>query len=169
MKKRVGRRAMSRRLAAVIIGVVTSGTLGVTQSGHAIEARADAVRVRKDVKALTAQERRDFVDAVLKLKTVPSPYKRGLSYYDQFVDWHVRLGRCDPGDPLLRDVQLGHGGPIFLPWHRQFVLLLERALRDVSRRTSRFPTGTGRTRRARAPSSPTTSWAAMGTRPTVTP
>ncbi len=62
-----------RRFEVVVACLLTCLlSLGVTQSGHATEARANAVRVRKDVKALTAQERRDFVDAVLKLKTVPS-------------------------------------------------------------------------------------------------
>jgi tyrosinase len=128
----IRRFATSRRVAAVVICVVGSGLLGLAPTGRPAEAQADVVRVRKDVKALTAQERRDFVRAVLKLKRVPSPYRPGLSYYDQFVDWHVRLNGCNPGDPLLRDVQLGHGGPVFLPWHREFVLLFENALREVS-------------------------------------
>ena len=128
-----------RRFKVVVACLLTFLLSPVVLATPASGDGADPVRIRKDVKALTAQERRDFVDAVLKLKTVPSPYGRGLSYYDQFVDWHVRLNRCNPGDPLMRDVQLGHGGPIFLPWHRQYVLLFERALREVSGKNISVP------------------------------
>jgi tyrosinase len=94
--------------------------------------RGRRVRVRKDVKELSAQERRQFVEAVLKLKSVRSPYDPSLSYYDQFVAWHLTLSRCHPDDLQMRHAMSGHGGPMFLPWHREFVLLFENALRDVS-------------------------------------
>jgi tyrosinase len=90
------------------------------------------LRVRKDVKSLTPQQRRDYVDAVLKLKSVPSPFDKSLSYYDQFVAWHVGLYSCDPQDPLLRSIMRAHGGPMFGPWHRRYLLLFEDALRAVS-------------------------------------
>jgi tyrosinase len=107
-----------------------------TAAGGSAEA---SVRVRKDVQDLTAKERRAFVGAVLKLKSTPSPYDSELSYYDQFVAWHLELSRCEPTDPLLTDIQKGHVGPMFLPWHREFVLLFERALRRVSGKNIAVP------------------------------
>src|SRR5918996_1702274 len=96
------------------------------------DAQSPSVLIRKDVKDLTAMERREFVDAVLALKQTPSPYDPALSYYDQFVAWHRELSRCSPSDPLLTDMQMAHLGPMFLAWHREFVLLFERALSEVS-------------------------------------
>jgi tyrosinase len=98
-----------------------------------------ALRLRKDVKSLTPQQRRDYVDAVLKLKSVPSPYDPSLSAYDQFVAWHVSLYDCDPQDPLLRTIMRAHGGPMFGPWHRLYLLLFEDALRAVSGKAITVP------------------------------
>ncbi|MGW0705295.1 tyrosinase family protein [Streptomyces sp. NPDC002643] len=74
---------------------------------------------RKDVSALTAGERRRFVGALLKLK------QRGE--YDEFVRTHIDYYVSD-GDGGLRTA---HMAPSFLPWHRQFLLELETALRRV--------------------------------------
>lgn len=70
--------------------------------------------VRKNVLELSASERQEFVAAVLALKQTPSPYDSRLSYYDQFVAWHVTLYRCAAAG---HDVHGGHNGPFFLPWH----------------------------------------------------
>lgn len=86
--------------------------------------------VRKDVQELTVEERKDFVDAVLALKATRSPFDERLSYYDQFVEWHVSLYRCS--GVAADNIDRGHAGPFFLPWHRAFVLLFERALQEVS-------------------------------------
>jgi tyrosinase len=88
-------------------------------------------RVRKNVKQLSKRDRERYVDAVLKLKEVESPYDSSFSYYDQFVAWHIALCVCEPGMPHSAMMQ-GHGGPMFLPWHRVFTLLFENALRQVS-------------------------------------
>jgi len=76
--------------------------------------------VRKDVKDLTAEEKARYVEAVLALKDMPSPFDPDLSYYDQFVSWHLDINDC-----LLYAY---HGGPAFLPWHRIYLLEFERAL-----------------------------------------
>jgi tyrosinase len=101
---------------------------------------ADGTRVRKNVKALSPKERKDFIKAVLKLKKVPSPFTAGLSYYDQFVVWHRSMYVCNPNmamggmGPMHSETGMGHGhgGPLFLPWHRLFLVLFEDALREVS-------------------------------------
>jgi len=106
---------------------------------EALKNKRESPRVRKNVKELTRKERQEFVKAVLKLKKVPSPFTAGLSYYDQFVMWHRSMYLCDPNPshgmgPLHSETGMGHGhgGPLFLPWHRLFVLLFEDALREVS-------------------------------------
>ncbi|MFD7437198.1 tyrosinase family protein [Streptomyces sp. NPDC059861] len=74
---------------------------------------------RKDVSTLTASEKRRFVDALLGLK------RRGE--YDEFVRMHIEYYVSD-GERGLRSA---HMAPSFLPWHRQFLLELERALQRL--------------------------------------
>lgn len=87
--------------------------------------------MRKDVKDLTAQEKADFVAAVLQLKQTPSPWNSSLSYYDQFVQWHNESFKCT--------IDAAHMHASFLPWHREFLLLFEDALRQVSGKPITIP------------------------------
>lgn len=106
---------MSRRLPLL----ATLLALWVAAPAHAV------VAVRKDVKDMTAQEKRDFVDAVLKLKAEPSPFGKGkISLYDIFVYYHRRVS--------LQRVNGAHQGPAFLPWHRELLYAFEAALIDAS-------------------------------------
>ncbi|WP_210589739.1 tyrosinase family protein [Streptomyces sp. GESEQ-35] len=75
--------------------------------------------VRKDASKLTRTERRRFVEALLEVK------RRGE--YDEFVRLHIAHFVGD-GD---RGLRAAHMTPSFLPWHRRFLLDLERALRRV--------------------------------------
>ncbi|MCX4575054.1 tyrosinase family protein [Streptomyces sp. NBC_01571] len=77
------------------------------------------VYTRKNVSKLTGAERRRFVDAMLEIK------RRGE--YDEFVRMHIDHYVAD-GD---RGLRTAHMAPSFLPWHRRFLLDLERALRRV--------------------------------------
>ncbi|MCW2990521.1 MAG: putative tyrosinase [Solirubrobacterales bacterium] len=84
-----------------------------------------AIAIRKDVKDMTAQEKKAFVDAVLKLKHTPSPFgKNHISLYDVFVYYHRRVSNLP--------VDGAHQGPAFLPWHREFLYAFEAALINVS-------------------------------------
>ncbi|MEG8277553.1 tyrosinase family protein [Streptomyces sp. AHA2] len=74
---------------------------------------------RKDVSTLTRSEKRRFVNALLEVK------RRGE--YDEFVRTHIEYYTSD-GEEGLRTA---HMAPSFLPWHRQFLLELETALRRV--------------------------------------
>ncbi|MFJ6553436.1 tyrosinase family protein [Streptomyces luteogriseus] len=74
---------------------------------------------RKDVSTLTSTEKRRFVKAMLEVK------RRGE--YDEFVRTHIEYYTSD-GENGLRTA---HMAPSFLPWHRQFLLDLEKALRRV--------------------------------------
>jgi tyrosinase len=118
---------MGTRRAVVTLAVVLAVS-GCCASASATAATRSHPRLRKDVASLTKRERSNFVHAVLKLKRAPSPYDRHLNYYDQFVKWHRDLYRCKPGQVEL----MAHGGPMFLPWHRAYVLAFENALRQVS-------------------------------------
>lgn len=83
--------------------------------------------VRKDVKDLTAQEKRDFVRAIYKLKRTRSPFgRRKISYYDFLVYYHRRASN---------DLENGNGahmGPAFLPWHREFLNAFEALLTNIA-------------------------------------
>ena len=74
---------------------------------------------RKDASTLTRTERRRFVNAMLELK------RRGE--YDEFVRMHLEYYTSDGEDGL----RTAHMAPSFLPWHRQFLLDLEGALRRI--------------------------------------
>ena len=113
---------------AVVTAVVTCvlGAVALTPSAAA------ELRVREDVANLSSGEKAAFVHAARKLKRTPSPYDPELSWYDQFVEWHLYLSRCNPTDLLADRIMVGHAGPIFLPWHRQYLFLLERAMRKVT-------------------------------------
>ena len=83
-------------------------------------------RVRVAAQDLTADEKQRFTDAVLKLKEMDSPFKgyEDLSYYDTFVQWHKDTFNCTE--------DTAHMGPNFLPWHRHFLMLFERALSEAA-------------------------------------
>ncbi len=77
------------------------------------------VYTRKDVSTLTRSERRRLINALLEVK------RRGE--YDEFVRTHIEYYKPD-GE---RGLRTAHMAPSFLPWHRRFLLDLERALRRV--------------------------------------
>jgi tyrosinase len=131
-------------VAAVAGLILWQSTAGIAESGPARSASAqstkaetDSSRVRESATELSAIERRRFVSGLLALKRTPSPYPqdrdRGLSWYDTFVNWHLMLSDCQNTDLNTHPRMQGHAGPMFLPWHRQYVLLLEDALRKVTR------------------------------------
>ncbi len=108
----------------VVLLVVLLAAVGALAAPAASPTAPVTLLVRKDVKDLTPQEKADFVNAILKLKATPSPYNPKFSYYDQFVWWHRQAFLCTIG--------AAHMSSAFLPWHREFLLLFENALRQVS-------------------------------------
>lgn len=82
--------------------------------------------VRRNILDLSQQEQQDLIDAMLALKkdftnnADPEGKKRGLSVYDQFSYDH------------WKNSPSAHAGPAFFPWHRQFLLNFQSALRKVS-------------------------------------
>ena len=72
--------------------------------------------IRKNQSSLTPAEKSAFVAAVKALKA------NGM--YDAFVVQHREAFLAGPNDPA-------HGGPAFLPWHREYLRRFERALQDI--------------------------------------
>jgi len=69
--------------------------------------------IRKDANTLNANERAEFVDAILALKAT--------GIYDRFVLRHANA--------IMNAI---HRSPAFLPWHRRFIYDLELELQRVS-------------------------------------
>ncbi|WP_308992706.1 tyrosinase family protein [Mariniflexile litorale] len=87
-----------------------------SQNGNLIYTKELMVRVRKNVKNLSLDERRDFLEAIMFLNTRTSsnhPWKN-------FQDMHVG----NTGNEI-------HGRSCFLPWHRMYLLNLERLIQNV--------------------------------------
>jgi tyrosinase len=72
------------------------------------------VRVRKDASTLTNQERDRFIAAFATLNG------RGLGRFNQFRDMHRE-----------ETLEESHGNDGFLPWHRAYLLDLERELQNI--------------------------------------
>ncbi len=72
------------------------------------------VRIRKDANTLTAGERDRFVAAFARLND------RGAGRFTDLRNMHTNAGSPE-----------AHGGPGFLPWHRAYLLDLERELQAI--------------------------------------
>ena len=83
-------------------------------SGVASSVTRLMVRVRKDAMALTAGERARFVRALATLND------RGMGRFSEFPNIHNEAGSPE-----------AHGNAGFLPWHRAFLLDLERELQAI--------------------------------------
>ena len=76
-----------------------------------------------------ARTRDQFVEGVHRLKARPWPGQPGLGMYDFFVFWHHRAMML-PTPVGARMRNAAHAGPVFLPWHRYMLLMLEFYLRE---------------------------------------
>lgn len=68
--------------------------------------------VRRNQAMMSRPEKAQYVQAVLKLKET--------GVYDNYITEHAEI------------TYYGHGGPSFLPWHREFLRRFERDLQDVN-------------------------------------
>jgi tyrosinase len=122
----------------VIFGIIMMFLIG--SCNDSTGPAENQMRIRKNVKSLTSTEKKDFVDAILKLKNTPSPYNDSLSWYDQFVYWHRDAYVCDETNPTHgHSLYPAHMSPGFLPWHRAFLLEFENALSEVSGKNIALP------------------------------
>ncbi|KAH6571196.1 hypothetical protein BASA50_010617 [Batrachochytrium salamandrivorans] len=105
---------------ATIATLATELTLAALPSGS-----CSAPRVRKEWRRLSDGERSAFLSAVKALKargpSSASASGNGMASwnYDQFVDAH------------WKNVDVAHGVPDFLPWHRFYIYGYEAALRSI--------------------------------------
>jgi len=77
-----------------------------------------------------------FRQAVVALKAasskLPAPHTQ-LNGYDDYVYIHQQSMASDPAHPMPPDgPHPGHRGPMFFPWHREFLRQFENDLRTVS-------------------------------------
>ncbi|MGY4558732.1 tyrosinase family protein [Bacillus thuringiensis] len=84
------------------------------------------MRIRKNVRSLSSDEKKVFVSALLRLK------KEGR--YDEYVHWHHAVMvpsvlSYEPKDAQYRNG--AHRGPSFLPWHREFLMQVEADLQNI--------------------------------------
>jgi len=86
----------------------------VATDGSVLGSTAAMVRIRKNAATLSAPERDRFLTAIGTLNA------RGQGPYGTFLDMHVS-----------RTLNEMHGNVAFPPWHRGYVLDLERALQDI--------------------------------------
>jgi tyrosinase len=83
-------------------------------SGNVLGSKAVMVRIRKNAQTLSAPERDRYLAALGTLNA------RGQGAYRDFRDMHT--------DATTREM---HGDAGFLPWHRAYVMDLERALQAI--------------------------------------
>lgn len=86
--------------------------------------------IRKSVTTLTKDERDSLLAAVMGAKATianpNAPQQEQISVYDQFEAIH--MGCLSVTVPDGSTVNMGHQGPAFLPWHREFLLRFENVL-----------------------------------------
>jgi tyrosinase len=86
----------------------------VAAPGGAIATAGMMVRIRKNANNLTTAERDRFLSALGRLNN------QGNGLFQTFRDMHVAASSPE-----------AHGAPGFLPWHRAFILDLERRLQGI--------------------------------------
>jgi tyrosinase len=110
------------------LALFAQGNAGSNPAGQVERAEQKTLHIRKDVRSLTAEEKDDFIQAVLELK------KRGI--YDQFVKIHVdAVLHATPGEnetPSSAVRNAAHRGPAFLPWHRAYLHAFEIELQKIN-------------------------------------
>lgn len=88
--------------------------------------------IRESANTLCEEKRREYVSAVIKLKTEGNP-NTGRNY-DTYVSWHhASIFSLEFLDSQTSPFwSYSHGTPAFLPWHRVFLHLFEKDLQEVS-------------------------------------
>ncbi len=86
------------------------------------------IRIRKDHRKLTDDERLEFLKALRYLRwTAKTPDGKGL--YREFVRLHSVAAYGGVVSPAIFP-DLAHKGPSFVAWHRAFLLQFERAIQE---------------------------------------
>lgn len=94
------------------------------------------MRIRKNAKDLSNNEKKDFIAALkaLKVKQVRAPDGSQISVHDQFVAIHLGVTRKFKHGTMMPfgGHNGGHGNAAFLAWHREYLRRIEIALQDIS-------------------------------------
>ena len=116
-----------------------TATLVVAAVAFSLAAAArERAAVRRDWRTLSGAERKQFTDAVNTLKLNKADGTMPARSYDSLVYDHREAYRTPCPWPEMGeepDMYYRNGdqkGPAFLPWHRQQLMLLEKALQEVS-------------------------------------
>lgn len=89
------------------------------------------MKCRRNVKNLTDDQKRRYVNAFLALKSQDSVIHPGSqSRYDDFVETHLNA-MWDFAANDMRPLSWGHGDSVFLPWHRELIYQFEKLLQSV--------------------------------------
>lgn len=99
-------------------------TMSMVCKGEPSPTPAPELRVRRDIKHLSREEKSMFVDAFHKMKSMTSSFDPSYNAWDYFVEAHLY---ATSSMSLLI-----HGGWLFFPWHRE---LMRRFESEVQRAT----------------------------------
>ena len=93
------------------------------------------MRIRKNWLSLDNTERERYLEAVVRLKATianpTAPVAQRYSLYDRFVVIHMSLANVRTPFAPTTNIDGGHAGYHFLPWHRKFLLEFENALNAI--------------------------------------
>jgi hypothetical protein len=89
-----------------------------------------AVQLNQEMSGLTTAELNDILNPQIPGFRIFG-LNQEVSVWDLFVLWHFVAMQLSSSPPRpLRN--LAHGGPVFLPWHRMFLIRLEEQLQRVT-------------------------------------
>jgi tyrosinase len=78
---------------------------------------------RQELRSLTPEQLSKLFLAINQLKD------NGV--YSKFVEWHGTAMMTKAGTEEMTARNLAHYSPVFLPWHREFLIRFENALREI--------------------------------------